>query len=148
MGANDSENLQGKTPCHIRPTAPNPDHRTELKVYGESDPSFPHQDSHFSFSISPEILLPPQANASHSLVDYSTKAAIAPRTKGTPVTAAKAAPPPLKILIDDVTDATGVNGDVAGSVVREVGGTVRCTVDGTVGATVSVTGVPMMEERM
>ena len=63
------------------------------------------------------------------------------------MTAAKAAPPPLKILIDDVTGATGVNGDVAGSVVREVGGTIRCTVDGMVGATDAVIGVPMTEER-
>ena len=64
------------------------------------------------------------------------------------MTAAKAAPPPLKILIEEVTGATGVNGDVAGGVVREVGGTVRCTVDGTIGATDSVIGVPMTEERM
>lgn len=64
------------------------------------------------------------------------------------MTAAKAAPPPLKILIDDVTGSTGVDGDVAGSVVREVGGTVRCTVDGTVGATDSVLDVPMTEEMM
>ena len=74
------------------------------------------------------------------------------------MTAAKAAPPPLKMLIDDVTDATGVDGDVAGSVVREFGGTVggtvdstrTCegTVDGTVGATDTVIDAPKTEERM
>ena len=56
-------------PCHIRPTAPNPDYRTELDVYSELDPSFPHQISHFSFSISPAILSLPHANASHFLTN-------------------------------------------------------------------------------
>ena len=82
---------------------------------------------------------------------HSTKAAIAPSTKGTPVTAAKAAPPPLKILVDDVTGATGVDGEVTACVVGEVGGlvggTVGGTVDATVGATGSVTDVAMTEDR-
>ena len=117
-------------------------------MVSQSDPSFPRQASHFSFRISPAILLLPQTKASRLLIDYSTKAAIAPRTQGTPVTAAKAAAPPLKILIDDVTGATGVDGDGAGSVVCEVGGTVRCTVDGTISAAGPVTGVPMTEERL
>ena len=67
------------------------------------------------------------------------------------MTAAKAAPPPLKILVDDVTGATGVDGVVAACVVGEVGGldggTVGGTVDGTVGATGSVTDVAMTEDR-
>ena len=116
--------------CHICPTASNPDYRTELEVCSESDLSFPHEKLQSSFSISPASLLLPQTNSSHLFIAYSTKAATAPRTKGTPVTAAKAAPPPLKVLTDDVTGATGVDGDVAGSVVREVGGTVGSAANG------------------
>ena len=66
---------------------------------------------------------------------HSTKAAIALRTNGTPVTAALAAPPALEELFNEVDGATGVAGSVVG------------TLSATVGATDSVTDVAMTEDR-
>ena len=66
---------------------------------------------------------------------HKTKAAIAPRTNGTPVTAALTAPPALKVIFTDVCGVTVLDDDpvVCGSVVG--------TLSVTVGVTDSVTGV-------
>ena len=52
---------------------------------------------------------------------HSTKAAIAPRTSGTPVKAALAAPPALKEVFSDVDGATTVGGSVVGTLGATVG---------------------------
>ena len=56
-----------------------------------------------------------------SHLTHSTKAAIAPRTNGTPVTAALAAPPALKVDFSDVVVVTGVGGSVVGTLGATVG---------------------------
>lgn len=82
----------------------------------------------------------PQRSSSRFLLAHSTKIAIAPRTNGTPVAAALAAPPPLKEVFTEVDGAT-----VDGATV--VGGSVVGTLGTTVGVTDSVTDVVMTEGK-
>ena len=73
---------------------------------------------------------------------HKTKAAIAPRTNGAPVTAALAAPPALKLVFTDVAGVTVLDDD------RVVCGSVAGTLSVTVGVTDSVTGVLKTEWRI